>query len=75
MSVPCFQSKPQGTVGKQKGNVATVPCFITSFLAPMRFFFSHAILRGTVTSNEPNVDTPMIDEWICCVGRMIIIDK
>jgi hypothetical protein len=51
----CFQSKPQGTVGKQKGNVCSV--FYYKFPGTVAFF-SHAILRGTVTSNEPNVDTP-----------------
>jgi hypothetical protein len=37
MSVPRFLSKPQGTMGKQQGNVAPLPYFITSFLAQSRF--------------------------------------
>jgi len=43
--------------GKAEGECCDCSVFYYKFPGTVAFF-SHAILRGTVTSNEPNVDTP-----------------
>jgi hypothetical protein len=43
--------------GKAEGECCDCSVFYYKFPGTVTFF-SHAILRGTVTSNKPNVDTP-----------------